>query len=1208
MEDDDEFGDLYTDVLRPLMTPSFQSQAQQQHHHQSGLPSKESPKVTSASATSFLGRPIDLNVTSDDELGGGDELVGAPNSRPAPQNRTLASSSSSQPGVHFRPDARNFDLNEEFGQESGNSESFVGAESDSQARVLSAADGKARLQGNGAGTGGSDFMDTEPEIDIVIKERDEKDDDFVVKDENFSDKTKAIDNFSVGNGAVNGLGLDTEIPGLSIPGVSGVESRADPAADDDWDSDSDDDLQIVLNDNTHGPMGMERIAGGAMGDEDDDDDGDPLVIVADNHDPGHQPMIMEEQEWVGEDAGPGADGEKKEAGEAGKVNGVAVPSAPKVGYGPHGYHHPFHSQFKYVRPGASPIPGAPPAGPGVPGQVRPPIGMPPAAGRGRGDWRPPGMKGSPAVQKGFYQGYGVPVWGTGRGLDFTLPSHKTIFEVDIESFEEKPWRINGVDVSDFFNFGLTEESWKDYCKQLEQLRAGTTMPGKIRVYESGRAEQEYDPDLPPELAAAVVQDNLADGVKFGKSDPGLDDLARGTARVRPPLPTGRPIQVETGYGERLPSIDTRKPRISDLDVIIEIVCQGSLDDDTKRGDEMIDQAETDSVGEDVPDVNELEEPQEDAEHLSRSPHAYDSRKREVDGRRVPSVRNNEAEGDGTSAFNRGASPGYRSDSREQSPDYPERTSASSHEDRRTKGRAHSGSPRATIKERTTGNRSPGIKDSPVGSMDGRSSPLASSPGSVGISAEPKDSMNDGIVRTERGPDKDKGESALNGKMQNDSLSDETRDHPSKKQKLSSQSEPSLMHEVDDQEDSKAARSSENSKARSGSSNYRKLPDVEEEEVQGRQATRRGDVKRAIGGDEVSGRRKVRDDRQENERQRSAVRGREDMYHQKGWDSHLTHGSRVKSESGDFRRDVDDTEGAHQRRDEDIHGRRTRVEDTRKREYREKSGARQQGKARESERHEKDERLTFRKQLDNGNWRGNFDKDPAIRPRDRDDDMYNKRRKEEAHFFKELADKEESLHAHRESSSRRKRERDDVPDQRRRDDQGKTRDDDVLSARHKEREEWYRHKQMNQESQVKMDKEAARVGIRSGRAAEEKVRENQSRGKDEHRRSKELHPKDAVRPHELHSRRDRAENVNLSQQRGREDFYHGNPLNHDERRARIERAVTREDHVSNASDNYKVHENKNRDIPRKGKDSEAVDRKKHQDDTARIGDMVWPFLH
>jgi len=35
-------------------------------------------------------------------------------------------------------------------------------------------------------------------------------------------------------------------------------------------------------------------------------------------------------------------------------------------------------------------------------------------------------------------------------------------------------------------------------------------------------------------------------------------------------PTGRAIQVESGSGDRLPSIDTRPPRIRDSDAIIEV--------------------------------------------------------------------------------------------------------------------------------------------------------------------------------------------------------------------------------------------------------------------------------------------------------------------------------------------------------------------------------------------------------------------------------------------------------------------------------------------------------------------------------------------------------------------------------------------------------------------------------------------------------------
>lgn len=43
---------------------------------------------------------------------------------------------------------------------------------------------------------------------------------------------------------------------------------------------------------------------------------------------------------------------------------------------------------------------------------------------------------------------------------------RTIFDVDIDGFEEKPWKYPGADTSDYFNFGLNDDSWRDYCKQL----------------------------------------------------------------------------------------------------------------------------------------------------------------------------------------------------------------------------------------------------------------------------------------------------------------------------------------------------------------------------------------------------------------------------------------------------------------------------------------------------------------------------------------------------------------------------------------------------------------------------------------------------------------------------------------------------------------------------------------------------------------------
>lgn len=48
--------------------------------------------------------------------------------------------------------------------------------------------------------------------------------------------------------------------------------------------------------------------------------------------------------------------------------------------------------------------------------------------------------------------------------------------------------------------------------------------------------QEYDPDLPPELAAAAgIQDIPSENANLGKTEAGQNDLARGSMRSRPPL-------------------------------------------------------------------------------------------------------------------------------------------------------------------------------------------------------------------------------------------------------------------------------------------------------------------------------------------------------------------------------------------------------------------------------------------------------------------------------------------------------------------------------------------------------------------------------------------------------------------------------------------------------------------------------------------------
>lgn len=117
----------------------------------------------------------------------------------------------------------------------------------------------------------------------------------------------------------------------AIPGLGAVVS---PTVSDGWDdSDSEDDLKIVLNDDDHRAM---DDLGYGDGDEEED-----LVIVTNDDQIG--PM---DQDW-GEGAGPGGEGEGKE-GDGSKDAGVgnaggAGPS--RIGYSSHPFHQ-HHAMYK----------------------------------------------------------------------------------------------------------------------------------------------------------------------------------------------------------------------------------------------------------------------------------------------------------------------------------------------------------------------------------------------------------------------------------------------------------------------------------------------------------------------------------------------------------------------------------------------------------------------------------------------------------------------------------------------------------------------------------------------------------------------------------------------------------------------------------------------------------------------------------------------
>lgn len=1174
--DEDEFGDLYTDVLRPI--PSSSSSAPITRYFSS--PNNPSPKNN-------------LHHSSDDE----DLLYRASSPKPNLVSSHATKSPSSIP--HHRPNLSSPIPSPQHIPDKGQDEK-------------------------------QPFSDPGPETEIRVSDVDK---DLVLNEE------KAEIDIKIG-----GLDSDPVIPGLSmggfVPGIfnagggteSGGRMKQQEGGDEeeDWESDdSEDDLQIVLND-TRGPIGMESH-------EDEDEDGEVLVIVADGDQ--HHP-VGEEQEWGEEAVQPVADGEKKDGLEMAKGSGVGINMAggvggPRIGYSNHGY-HPHHSQFKYVRPGAAVAPGGAVVG-GAAGQVRPPVAMGSVAGRGRGDWRPVGInKSVPALQKNFHSGFGLPVWANnssarafGNGLEFTLPSHKTVFDIDIDSFEEKPWRYPGVDTSDYFNFGLDEDNWKDYCKQLDQLRLEATMQSKIRVYESGRSEQDYDPDLPPELAAAAgLHDVGVENANLGKTDGGQADLAaqgRGTIRTRPQLPTGRAIQVEGGYGERLPSIDTRPPRLRDSDAIIEIVLQDSVDDDSITSNGALERPEDGNQVELKGGDHEFEVDgrQVDTEYFDQFPQTYNGRKREMVTRRASystSLHNNTREGDGILPFPPDMTLQCHPSSKAQTSVYTGGLFSTAHGGRWTHGtgrgrhlhvtveHANDVIPNQNVQNRSDVHQKENTRDSVESKQNFQAtSPIVVEAASEHSLDQENDMHDDGLALAD-------STDVEGEEITSDLGGDSSLNRSVKKQKLSSLVEQPTPQDVGSGDDLKTTHS-DNSKVKSGSSrDYHKHHEsVDEEVVQEARTRRTGEGKRHHDEDEYSYRRRDDYSRESKEIDTSLMvaKGREDLHHSyphRDWDSSSACYNRAKTESFDKSNERDGSVGLRPRRDDDMHSRRAKNEEIRRREHVEDTGSRHRNKLNESERTYRDEHLHSRRRVDDGDWRGRQDKEYGPRQRERDDVLMSRhenvdephirRRKDEELDRREHVDKEDVFHSYRvrEDSSRRKRERDDSLDQRRREDQAREKDkvDDNHCIRHRdgswrqrEREDRQRLKQSHEDSRANQDREGRGLA-RTGRLLEDKKRVGNTRAKDEPKGlgfDKDYQVKDKRR--ELLKRRDRVDDETESQHRGHDDNYErDNQLNNEDRNLRYDRSSTQNDRSVNAPDSERVYRDRHKENTRKTKEFEG----------------------
>nr|XP_033801340.1 pre-mRNA 3'-end-processing factor FIP1 isoform X2 [Geotrypetes seraphini] len=91
-----------------------------------------------------------------------------------------------------------------------------------------------------------------------------------------------------------------------------------------------------------------------------------------------------------------------------------------------------------------------------------------------------------------------------KGVDLDAPGSINgvpLIEVDLDSFEDKPWRKPGADLSDYFNYGFNEDTWKAYCEKQKKLRTGlealpvASTTNKITVQQGRTGNSEKEPTV-----------------------------------------------------------------------------------------------------------------------------------------------------------------------------------------------------------------------------------------------------------------------------------------------------------------------------------------------------------------------------------------------------------------------------------------------------------------------------------------------------------------------------------------------------------------------------------------------------------------------------------------------------------------------------------------------------------------------------------------
>ncbi|XP_037082511.1 pre-mRNA 3'-end-processing factor FIP1-like [Pollicipes pollicipes] len=77
----------------------------------------------------------------------------------------------------------------------------------------------------------------------------------------------------------------------------------------------------------------------------------------------------------------------------------------------------------------------------------------------------------------------------GVGTINGVPAH----EFNLDSLEDKPWRKPGADITDYFNYGFNEDTWRAYCERQKRMRLNESGAGianlPVKPFQAGTSEK-----------------------------------------------------------------------------------------------------------------------------------------------------------------------------------------------------------------------------------------------------------------------------------------------------------------------------------------------------------------------------------------------------------------------------------------------------------------------------------------------------------------------------------------------------------------------------------------------------------------------------------------------------------------------------------------------------------------------------------------------